>query len=168
MCWRRVLPYSKFQYHSHAKRVAKVFLACQFFNVKGPNQIGTVKKQQLYSKCFTQAQKNEVKTMLVFTAFDNEIIAEEVSSRNRIFSMIIFPHIADINCFLMLKNISKEISTSIKKFQFTVVVRPSQFLQAKIFRFFLIVFLLLLLSMFFFLMMAFLFYFAVIVPPFLI
>lgn len=67
--------------------------------------------------------------------FNNDNGAEEVSSRNKIFSMIIFPHLVDINCFLMLKNISKEILTSIRKFQFTMVVKPSQFLQAHILRF---------------------------------
>lgn len=67
--------------------------------------------------------------------FNNDNVAEKVSSRNKIFSMIIFPHLVDINCFLMLKNISKEVSTSIRKFQFTIVVKPSQFLQTQIFRF---------------------------------
>jgi len=66
--------------------------------------------------------------------FNNENVTDETSLRNEIFTMIIFPNLVSIDFFSMLKNISKEVSISIKKFQFTVVVKRGQFLQAHILR----------------------------------
>jgi hypothetical protein len=68
--------------------------------------------------------------------FNNQNITDETSLRNKIFSMIIFPQQVNMNCFLMIKKISEEISSSIKKFKFNLVVKPSDFLKAKMFGFF--------------------------------
>ena len=68
-------------------------------------------------------------------AFAGESIEEEVDSRNKIFSIVIFPHHAGIDCFSTIKKITKEVSSSITKFQFNLVVKRGQFLQAKILQF---------------------------------
>lgn len=67
--------------------------------------------------------------------FDGDNLEKEADSRNNVFSMILFPHEANIACFLTIKKISKEISSSIKKFTFFMVVKQGQFLRAKILRF---------------------------------
>lgn len=63
---------------------------------------------------------------------DGDNITGEVESRKKIYSMIIFPHRANLDCFLKIRKISKDISSSIRNFQFNVVVKRGQFLQAKI------------------------------------
>lgn len=64
--------------------------------------------------------------------FEHENIDKEFDSKNKVFTMVIFPKQVNIHCFLAIKKISKEISVSITKFQFNMVVKPHQFLQAKI------------------------------------
>lgn len=67
--------------------------------------------------------------------FDIHTAEEDVKSRNEIFNVILFPHQAGIACFSILKKIAKEVSSSIRKFQFTLVAKRGQFLQAKILSF---------------------------------
>lgn len=69
-------------------------------------------------------------------AFIGDKITEEVDSRNKIFTMILFPHRANVDCFSTIKKISKEVSSSIKKFQFHMVVKRGQLWQVKILEFF--------------------------------
>ncbi len=67
--------------------------------------------------------------------FDEKRIVEEANSRNNTFNMIVFPRQANLVSFFKLKNIGRELSHSIKKFEFTIVVKRGHYIYAKILRF---------------------------------
>jgi hypothetical protein len=60
--------------------------------------------------------------------------AEIVDSRNKIFTMVVFPRHANLRCFNFIRDISKELLTFMPKFKFIIVVKNRQYLQARILR----------------------------------
>lgn len=65
---------------------------------------------------------------------DNDHIAKDIDSRNKIFTMIVFPHNANTKCFSIIREISRELLTFMPKFKFILVVKKGQYLQARILR----------------------------------
>ena len=65
---------------------------------------------------------------------NNDHIAEVIDSRNKIFTMVVFPHNANIRCLSMVRDISRELLTFMPKFKFILVVKRGQYLQARILR----------------------------------
>lgn len=96
-------------------------------------------EQAIKSHYKYKAHKTEIKIIPEYMdvpelehIFDIHTAEEDVKSRNEIFNVILFPHQAGLGCFSILKKISREVSSSIRKFQFTLVVKRGQFIQAKI------------------------------------